>query len=79
MVYYSKTDLKEGLCMRISPIFAKTSYPNLATTGQNYMKNDCRRTGRCMDNSNKDVFVKLAEASMRDVKIESELKSMGLI
>lgn len=65
--------------MRISPIFAKTPYSNLAVTGQGYMKSDCKRTGRCMDNSNKDVFVKLAEASMRDVRIESELKSMGLI
>jgi len=65
--------------MRILPIFAKTSYSKVAATGQGFKRGDCKASGSCLETRQNDVFVRLAEASMKDVKIESELKSMGLI
>ena len=65
--------------MRILPIFAKTSYSNVAAKGQGFKRGECRKPGPCIQTRQNDVFVRLAEASMKDVKIESELKSMGLI
>ena len=65
--------------MRISPIFTKAAAVN-STFAKGFQRNNCRKpqlTGREMNQT--DLFVRLAEASMKDVRIESELRSMGLI
>ena len=64
--------------MRISPVFAKAVHSDKTTMGQAFQRTSCRKPTSYFENNN-DVFVRLAEASMRDVKIESELKSMNLI
>ena len=62
--------------MKIAPVFSTISFIN-RNNGQslslenNYL--DCKKP--CCD----DVFVRLADASLKDKKIETELRSMGLI
>lgn len=65
--------------MRISPIFIQRTQS--ASMGQAFQqKADCRRKPHETMNYDKgDIFMRLAEASMRDAKIEMELKNMGLI
>lgn len=66
--------------MRISPIFSQASRLNSTTMGQAFHRNDCcRKPNTFVARENTDLFMRLAEASMRDRKIELELKSMGLI
>lgn len=65
--------------MRILPVFAYTSKLNSKSMAQGF-QSGCRKPSPCYSsNSRQDIFIKLAQASMNDVKIESELKSMGLI
>ncbi len=74
---------KESIFMRISPIFAQTGRTASTTMGQAFQqRTNCRKPHSSASNSaydKSDVFMRLAEASMRDAKIEHELKSMGLI
>lgn len=66
--------------MRISPIFSQPARTNSTTMGQAFQKADCcRKPNSVATRENTDLFMRLAEASMRDRKIELELKSMGLI
>lgn len=64
--------------MRISPFFAQTTRSNTAM-GQAFQRTNCAKPRKVTSKNETDVFMRLAEASMKDVKIESELKSMGLI
>lgn len=64
--------------MRISPIFTQKTHST--AMGQAYQqKTECRKPQAQMNYDKGDIFMRLAEASMRDAKIELELKSMGLI
>ena len=69
--------------MRISPIFAQTGRTASTAMGQAFQqKTNCRKPHNLSADSaydKNDVFMRVAEASMRDAKIELELKSMGLI
>ncbi len=70
--------------MRISPIFAQKSHTNSTAMGQGFQRlNKSSMASSKLDNNKCDVFVKMAEASYsnspRGLKIQSELKSMGLI
>lgn len=69
--------------MRISPVFSQAIRPNMTTMGQGFQKADCRKpvpAPALMESENsRDIYFSLAEASMRDKKIELELKTMGLI
>lgn len=66
--------------MRISPIFTKAANSSFSALGQSFKNESCRKPCPMQHNNlQNDLFVKMAEASLRDVKIESELKSMGLI
>ncbi len=66
--------------MRISPISRQMAQINSNSQAQSAGKFGCRKPAQYRHApQQKDLFIKLAEASLRDVKIESELKSMGLI
>ena len=68
------------LYMRILPIFANKSRVNSTAMGQGFQKVNCKKPHiASLKMNNTDVYMRLAEASMRDNRIEHELKSMGLI
>ncbi len=64
--------------MRVSPIFKQFYTANSASMGKAFARVNCRKPQVCQKSCD-DVYMKLAEASMRDKKIELELRSMGLI
>lgn len=67
--------------MRISPIFARKSAVTSSMRGvQAFEKMNCKKPqSSCANYDKGDIFIRLADASMRDKSIERELKSMGLI
>lgn len=66
-----------GACMKVSPVFSMNNYPKINNHGQKFSSINFNNssTQPCRE----DVFLRLAEASLKDKKIELELKSMGLI
>ncbi len=66
--------------MRISPIFAQQGSINANASNQAFQRMRSKRPEQTLSTTNCDeAYFKLAEASMRDKKIELELRSMGLI
>jgi len=66
--------------MRISPIFTKAANSSFSALGQSFKNENCRKPCPARNRmAQTDLFVRMAEASLKDAKIESELKSMGLI
>ncbi len=64
--------------MRIAPIFTQKSYST--AMGQAYQqRTNCKKPQSNINYDKGDIFMRLAEASMRNAKIELELKQMGLI
>lgn len=63
--------------MKIAPVFLSNNKVKHNNNGQNFSSVNFNNSINkpCCD----DIFIRLADASMRDKKIESELKSMGLI
>ncbi len=62
--------------MKINPIFFNK---NNGFSNKGYFATSSKSVNKINYNNQTDVFVRLAMASMRDVKIENELKTMGLI
>ena len=66
--------------MRIAPIFAQKGSLNAPIAPNQTFQMRSRRPNQVNNYANFDeAYFKLAEASMRDKKIELELSSMGLI
>ncbi len=65
--------------MRVSPVFSRrTNLSNMKQTFQRAAGAPSLPDAKRAENSS-DIFIRLAEASLRDSKIESELKQSGLI